>query len=133
MKWNDNLATGVEEIDSQNKELFKDIDKAIIEIIKTKNEIAKGSPLQELEDCFKKHFENQENLMRLSKYPNYVQHNYLHKKFLKDLNNYSDIMYMDSANANVNQVRIFVTQWLVKHIAMNDKNFGKYYKEHKDD
>lgn len=133
MKWNDNLATGVEEIDSQNKELFEDIEKAIIEIIKTKNEIAKGSPLEELEKCFKAHFDKQENLMRLSKYPNYVQHNYLHKKFLKDLENYSDIMYMDSANANVNQVRIFVTQWLVKHIAINDKDFGKYYNEHKED
>lgn len=133
MQWTENLATGVEEIDSQNKELFMDIEKAMIEIIKNKNEIAKGSPLAELESCFKKHFDKQENLMRLSKYPNYVQHNFLHQKFLKDLANYADVMYMDSANANVNQVRIFVTQWLVKHIAMYDKNFGKYYNEHKDD
>lgn len=130
MQWTENLSTGVDEIDEQHKRLFKSVDNAIISIIKTKNEIYRNEPLAELRKSFEDHFGEQEELMRKIKFTGFVQHQFEHQRFLKELDHYNDILYMDSVNANINQIRIFVMQWLVKHIAMQDKDFGRFYLQH---
>lgn len=132
MEWDISLETGVEKIDEQHKSLF---DK-IIQIQEAgKNGTAADellSTLLFLKRYTYEHFKDEEQLQIECNYPKYDAHKALHEAFIKKV----DDMFVKCEENGVNLMTILETNkmvfdWLVTHITNVDKEFSKYYLEHK--
>jgi hemerythrin-like metal-binding protein len=84
IEWNDNLATGVSEIDAQHKELFKRINVLFEACSKRKGRAEVGNLLKFLEEYVVVHFGTEEKYMTMFNYPEYSSHKEEHTNFVND-------------------------------------------------
>jgi hemerythrin len=128
IEWRDNLATGIEEIDLQHKELFSRID-SLMEACNRgqgKEEVLKT--LLFLDDYIKSHFAAEENLQKRSDYPGYLAHRDLHRRFVRQVDELERQFKNDGATIGlVIQTNRTMTEWLIQHISKVDKEFGAYF------
>ncbi len=133
MEWNDKLATGIDTIDSQHRELFIRINKLVqaIKEHRCKDEI--DGVIKFLEDYAKIHFAEEERYMQDTKYAGYGEQIAEHKKYLaalKDLKEQAALPRVHGSSydlsATTNQV---VVDWIVDHIIKVDMKFGEYLKK----
>ncbi len=127
MQWNDKLATNIELMDSQHKEIIRRINDVLLAGNgKHKPEQLKLA-LKLLGDYCATHFSQEENLQLRSKYPKYAEHKKLHTDFLKKV-----AEFQDSAETSQDMVQIAasiekeVSYWLVYHINGVDKVVARY-------
>lgn len=125
MLWNDNYATGIAKIDEQHKELFRQID--ILMDRKQADRIP--STLEFLGNYVVRHFNDEQVMHTISKYPKAEGHKKLHAAFMQQ---YRDMkrQYEESGDKlliimKINKVCI---DWLKEHIMGQDKDFAIYYK-----
>ncbi len=131
MEWNDSLATGVELIDTEHKELIRRINDVIEASRERKGKDVVESTLRFLGEFIIKHFSDEENIQRQSGYPQYPQHKMLHEQFIADYNELVRKFKEEGSSLNVVlSTNRIVVDWLIKHIHAVDKQFAKYYREH---
>ncbi|MCC8189262.1 MAG: bacteriohemerythrin [Planctomycetes bacterium] len=125
MLWNSALETGIQKVDDQHKELFRQID--ILLDNKNKERIAKT--LDFLGKYVVLHFSTEETMQAASEFPQAAEHKELHRKFVAtfkelrqeyDATGYNLVILMKVNNA--------VITWLREHIMGADKEFADYYK-----
>lgn len=129
MEWTKALSVGHSKIDLQHKELIDNIEK--IKELDPNNINPKeiDKLLNFIKDYTRKHFSEEEELLKKWNYPDLERHHTLHETFKKEINdsiinlrakNYSKI-YMSS-------IKIKLGSWLVSHIMNEDKKYMKYIK-----
>jgi len=129
-KWTNSLETGNENIDSQHKEIFYNINKFI-------NAVYEGEGEQELEKIaaylYKytlQHFEDEENLFLKYNYPEYEEHKEIHGKFKgKVIDIVSDIIHQNKTEEIVQKLTDVLSTWLTNHIKLEDFKFVEYLKK----
>lgn len=127
ISWRDDLATGIEDIDLQHKELFSRID-SLMEACNRgqgKEEVLKT--LLFLDDYIKSHFAAEENLQKRSDYPGYLVHRDLHHRFVRQVDELERQFKNEGATIGlVIQTNRTITEWLIQHISKVDKEFAAY-------
>jgi len=129
IEWTQALATGVDEIDEQHKEIFKRIN-ALLEACRHgrgKSEV--GNVMKFLEDYIAEHFNAEERQMSAHQYPGLSAHKAEHLSFIK---NYIDLKRQFEAQGPgvhiVVMVNHLVVNWLQDHIKKVDTAFGAFLK-----
>ncbi|MSN24914.1 MAG: bacteriohemerythrin [Geobacter sp.] len=127
IQWRDSLAIGVKSIDDQHKELLARFDKLL-------NACESGKGIEELkrlllflEDYVQTHFNDEEALQKLHRYPGYAEHREQHVYFvskIKDLRAETD---KDGFSLhNVIETNNLLLKWLLNHISKVDTKLGAF-------
>jgi hemerythrin len=122
MKWSDELATGVVEIDKQHQTLFtwfNELESAAAE----ERLMATTYALNRLTQYTISHFVDEEKLMAECKYPQLAEHKAEHDAFraqLRDLQLRAE--EIDISDATVG----FLRDWLVRHIMTVDMDYAPW-------
>ncbi len=125
--WSEDLATGVETIDDQHKEIFRRADRlsAACSEGKGKEEVLKL--VEFLEDYIKEHFAAEERLQMRNAYPDYASHKALHTQFVAEVARLTTALKEEGATLPlVIMTNKTVTSWLVQHISKIDMEFASY-------
>lgn len=131
IKWSEELATGVTELDNQHKEIISRID-AILTMSSESSE-------EEIEETLKffggymiEHFETEERFMVKYKYPEYDFHKSEHMKFLKEFSLLKRQLKKDhefSLLPIVVGTKSQTADWIIKHIMSEDRPLANFLKK----
>ena len=125
LTWNQALETGIPLIDSQHKELFKQVN-ALLDL-ENKNRFRET--LGFLEKYIAKHFGDEQKLQAESNYPKAAEHKKYHDGFVATFNTLKD-NFEKKGDSAVNNIELnnVAAGWLRNHILVHDKEFAAYYK-----
>ncbi len=130
MEWTQDLATGIQAVDEQHRELFRRINAlvAAIKQARCKDEI--DATIRFLEDYSRTHFADEERAMKESSYSGLAEHQKQHAAYLANL---AEIQQEAAAprvrgvsydlSVTTNQI---VVDWIVDHIMKVDRKFGDF-------
>lgn len=129
MKWDENLATGIAEIDSQHRELIERVNKLLEACTQGKGKEEVGGVIKFLGDYVVTHFGTEERYMAQYAYPEAAAHKRQHDDFVKT---FTDLKSQFEAGGPslqfVTRVNRTVVDWLINHISKSDKALGVYLK-----
>jgi len=129
IKWTDDLAVGITDIDSQHKELFAQINTLSIAMSQGKGKEEIGKIIAFLGDYTIKHFGNEERKMDAKAYPKSAAHKAMHAAFITTfLKLKGDFEKTGATSSLVIDVNVKVVDWLKTHIAETDKQLGAFLK-----
>jgi hemerythrin len=127
IEWTDSIAIGVEEIDSQHKELlqrFNDLLSAC-KSGKARDELA--TLMAFLDDYVVRHFGFEEQLQSAHRYPDYEEHKNEHDDFIQKLCVIKAEISADGLSIHhVIETNNMLLKWLLNHISRSDKALGIY-------
>ncbi len=129
------LATGVNEIDDQHKELFRIINELLYACNQGKGKEEVNKTIQFLDYYIIQHFETEEKAMQKSGYQEYTSHRAQHAQFIKNLSDLKKEIELEGVGVNiVIKTNHLVVDWLVNHIRKTDiqlcANLKKRRSEH---
>jgi len=126
LKWTEELATKINLIDEDHKEIIRRMNDVVVAGEKGDGEIIKRS-LHMLEEFCKTHFSNEENLQLRGRCPNYKNHYRFHTMFLKEVKYFIDEVEKRGPSKDLTDgVHDLIEDWLVDHIKFVDKNLAKH-------
>lgn len=129
LQWSDNLRIGVDEIDSQHKNLFEILNRT--ENLKNDSR-AYNEILSSLESYVVDHFTSEENLMLTSRYPDYEKHRTQHVTFMRDFSGIKIQYQMNPAALEMEKkLNYLLSEWWLRHVSETDRAFGDYLKTRK--
>ena len=129
IKWRESLSIGLEEIDSQHKELLQRFD-----VLLTACEEGKGiqelkKTLDFLDEYVLLHFNDEEVLQRLHAYPDYAEHRKEHETFISRIMRLREEIDKDGvALHHLIETNDLMFKWLISHISKADKALGVFLK-----
>jgi len=123
LSWSAALATGMEEIDEQHRQLIA-IGNRLNEAIRSSSGRASvGSVLEQLIAYTVQHFQFEERLMAASGYPGAAEHARQHRQLEQDV--LAHQARFASGEALSVELMHFIRDWLVKHIMGTDKALAR--------
>lgn len=130
IQWNDNLASGSSEIDSQHKELFERINSLLATFGKGSIDRQEFSKIiQFLTDYVVFHFGNEENYMAKFSYSSTSQHKAQHQQFVRIFGKLKERMMIEGINPELaEETRQLLVDWLINHIKYSDRALGMFLK-----
>ena len=128
MDWYESYSIGIAEIDKQHKELVNTVSKMQKSLKAGSVDKEVGNTLKFLVDYTKRHFADEERLMRDINFPDYENHKIKHGKLVEQI---TDILLGLKKGKPVNGYELidFLTDWLINHIRHEDKKIGKAMQE----
>ncbi|WP_297427473.1 bacteriohemerythrin [Clostridium sp.] len=128
--WDNNLNTGVSNIDNQHKELFNRINLLLSAMKEGKGTHEAIKTLNFLEEYVIRHFNDEEEIQRKNNYPKYnIQHKQ-HEEFKNELKELRKVFETTGISSLfVINVQQKITSWWIKHIGESDKDLGKFLLE----
>lgn len=127
IQWRESLATGVDVIDSQHKELLARFDRLLNACEASRGIEELGELLVFLEEYVHTHFGDEEALQRLHAYPAYEGHHAQHLYFMEQIAALR--AEIDSGGAgyrHVIETNHLLLDWLLNHITKVDAELGRY-------
>ena len=132
LKWRDDFAVGVKEIDDQHKELFNRINSLLEAMTQGKGQQVMDETFKFLQNYTRDHFRNEERLMTQYKYPEIDDHKSKHEAYTKQIKEMqSKVQAQQVSAAFTIEVQRFLTNWWTNHINNVDKKLGKFLQEQK--
>jgi len=127
LNWDNNLATGINSIDNQHKELFDRINLLLVAMKNGKGKNAVIKTLNFLEEYVIKHFDEEEEIQKKNNYPKYnIQHKQ-HEEFKTELKELRKVFEVTGISAIfVINVQQKMSNWWRGHIKDLDKDLGKF-------
>lgn len=123
--WEDKYSVGIKEIDDQHKGLF-DIINDLYEAIKlNKNKEILSDIINKLVKYTEVHFDAEELLMSLYKYPDLEEHKRLHGKFTSKVIEFRDNFNPTTLMTSL-EVMEFLKQWWMHHVLDTDKQYSPF-------
>ena len=126
MKWDSDLAIGIETIDNQHKQIFE-------HLLAIENSIAKRDPwhilhflLSQLAAYMKFHLAVEESLHEITRYPGLEDHRYGHARIIELMGELEDKLQRNPSGENLVG---FFEAWFVRHVLSDDREFAIYIKE----
>ena len=130
IEWNDNLASGSSEIDTQHKELFQRINSLLAVFEKgTAGREDVSRIVQYLTDYVVLHFGNEERYMATYAYSSMSAHKAQHGQFVKNFMKLKDRMLLEGINPQLaEETKELCVDWLINHIKYSDRALGSFLK-----
>ncbi|GHV83030.1 methyl-accepting chemotaxis protein [Spirochaetia bacterium] len=130
-RWVRTLSIGNELIDFQHQELFKRINTLFRAMGNGKNDELKQA-LDFLTEYTIKHFFEEEQIQKQSKYPDFENHHKMHEAFKLTVRNLAhELIMKGSSDELVKRTEQEIAGWLITHITHVDIKLGAYLKEQK--
>ena len=130
IEWNDNLASGSSDIDTQHKELFVRVNSLLAVFDKgtlARDEVSRI--VQYLTDYVVLHFGNEEKYMARYSYSSATAHKAQHEQFVKTFLKQKDRLLMEGTSpALAQEMKDLCVDWLLNHIKYSDRALGMYLK-----
>ncbi|MFA7242049.1 MAG: bacteriohemerythrin [Sulfuricellaceae bacterium] len=128
IKWDKSLSVGVDEIDSDHKELINLFNQLYASCSASEGALAAAEmdTLLRLLDYTKHHFKREEKLMKQEGYPDYEEHRELHDDLLLITLNFQEQLQSSEIHEITDETLEFLRSWIVNHIMECDKAFGSY-------
>lgn len=130
MEWTDSLSVGVEAIDSQHKELIDRVNRFYAAL---KSENGKAETLKVLDFLSRyvvTHFKDEESLQVKYSYPRYAEHRRMHMDFMETVKGVrGDIEKSGVTTASSAMIAMTVSNWLVNHISLQDRDIGRHIRQ----
>lgn len=128
--WSDELATGVDTIDNQHKEIFKRVEKLAAACGEGRGKEEVLRLLLFLEDYIKEHFAAEEKLQIKHAYPAYPDHKAQHARFISEVAKLTSEFKAEGATLSlVIMTNKTLTSWLVQHITKTDMEFAEFLRK----
>ena len=128
--WNESLASGSTEIDSQHKELFNRVNSLLNALERGtagREEVSKI--IQYLTEYVVFHFGTEEQHMAKYTYSSMSAHKAQHQQFVKSFMKLKERMLMEGINAGLTEdTKQLVVDWLLNHIKYSDRALGMFLK-----
>jgi len=124
IKWNDEEATKVNEVDSQHKTIIALIND-LHKLLPSNQKERKSKKLYELLTVLETHFTTEEKLMKEFKFENTFSHIQEHNKMRNKLIKYKNDFNSDQVDLNL-EFLISVKNWFHNHNKINDIKMGKF-------
>lgn len=122
ISWNEDLATGVEIIDLQHKELFARVNDLLSACMNGEGTEHVIRTIEYLQNYVVEHFEMEEEVMRTAQYAGYEQHRALHLAFRAEVEAIARDVFVNGLGAHtVVKVNRTVVDWLNHHIRRVDR------------
>ena len=122
--WDRMYEVGIGSIDSEHRVLFYAYNTFIKAKFKNQSRLSVGYAMSFLEDYLTYHFRNEENLIVRSNYDRYQEHKEGHDRLKKEFE------YLKSQlNQNIeidDSLLILFKDWVLKHVADDDRDIGTY-------
>lgn len=129
IEWRESLSIGVEEIDSQHKQLLSHFDQLLKACEAGKGIEELKRLLGFLDEYVIKHFNNEESIQRLRKYPGYEAHKKEHELFVARLKLLKEEINNEGvALHHVIETNNLLLKWLLHHISTVDVQLGLFLK-----
>ena len=129
IEWTEDLAVGIEEIDSQHQELFRKINELLDACNQGKGKEVVGKIIDFLGSYVVEHFRCEEENMRKYGYPEMGSHQVHHTQFIQSFGELKAKFETDGPGAHIviltNRV---VVAWLNSHIRNVDRQLGAFLK-----
>ncbi|MDI6816180.1 MAG: bacteriohemerythrin [Actinomycetota bacterium] len=126
-QWNDSLATGVDKVDTQHKEIIRMINESHEALSQGKGRVHVEKAIGFLSSYVVDHFKGEEELMAKHDYPARADHVRQHEAFLKDFTRLvSEYNTGGSSSALAINFQQSVVKWLVNHIMKVDKDMAEF-------
>lgn len=130
MTWTSDLATGIEEIDSQHKELFRRINNLLDACSRGRGKGEVGEVLRFLEDYIVSHFAAEERYMQEYLYSGTTSHMKEHREFMNKFFHLKELFETDGPGVHiVISTNHIIVDWLRTHIRKLDKALAVFLKE----
>jgi hemerythrin len=127
IQWQNSFSVGLRLIDEQHRELIRLANKLFSSCMagKTKDRDAFLEIIHEAVEYIGYHFRIEEKIMIKTNYPDFAKHKLEHNDFLRKV--YSNVDEFKSGKIFVPlQFVYFLRNWVLHHIAINDKQLGNY-------
>lgn len=129
IKWTEDLATGIEKIDEQHRELFRRVNELMEACAKGKGKEQVLKTSNFLSEYVVMHFGDEEKIMREKNYPGYEAHKAQHDGFVKRFAEIKEKLGQTGPTVDlVIKMNNFLVDWLFNHIKKTDKALGAYLK-----
>ncbi|MDA8100091.1 MAG: bacteriohemerythrin [Nitrospiraceae bacterium] len=135
MEWTQDMAVGIETIDSQHRELFKRINNLLTAIKEHRCKAEIDGTIKFLDEYALFHFTEEEQRMEKAGYDGLADHKVHHATYMKNISDLKaeaalprvqGMSYELSVTANQ-----IIVDWIVDHIMKIDKKFGEFVKDRK--
>ena len=121
MEWKDEYSMGIEEIDTQHRELISLFNRIVTNANAGARWDAVHYQVMDLRRFAEFHFEFEEALMRMYGYKDLDEHAQTHRAFFARLN---EIEYLANKDYVQKEMLRFLSDWLMKHILVADKSYA---------
>ena len=128
IEWQENYSVGIQEFDEQHKSL--------IDIINTLHDSQKQNRewqtlaviLRSLMAYAANHFAVEEKLMVQYGYPDFDRHRLAHNEFVRTITNFQED-FQEARAVLPDELMHFLSEWLVGHILVVDKQYSLFFNE----
>jgi hemerythrin len=129
IKWTKDLSSGIEEIDSQHKELIKRVNAFLFATRKGRGKEEISNLIIFLKEYSQKHFPKEEKYMLNMEYPDYPIHKHEHTMFINDLSDIEKEFITHGVSSYfLIQVQKRLCNWVGDHLCKVDKKMADYFK-----
>ncbi|MBO5561856.1 MAG: hypothetical protein J6A07_09410 [Firmicutes bacterium] len=125
MEWNKSLSVGVPEFDKMLPAVLENVNAHVRMLSASRTAGDYKKHIDAIKSEFIELFTYQESLMVMQKYSQYYQHKHHHEVFLQTIDSIYDQITADYFGTTYAQVDNMITNWLMQHIFMYDKMWGK--------
>lgn len=126
--WDRSLETGNDLVDSQHKTLYGQIGDLHDAIVEDQPRETQESILLELVEYAGRHFKDEEALMLRVGYPGLGDQKKMHSDFAAEAQRLMD-EHTASDTAIPIALAVFLREWLLKHIRVEDRQIGEFIRE----
>jgi len=126
IKWNRDLAVGIEDIDEDHQKLIKQLNNLLAACFAGQGPVVLGKTLCEMQKYTREHFANEEDIMHKAGYPGLQEHRELHAELISELDDLIEAFEVGASHDLSNKTMQFLEDWLLHHILIEDKKIGRY-------
>jgi hemerythrin len=127
LRWSEQLEVGVEKFDNQHKKLVDLLNEFYAAMQEKKDKEILIKIVRSLIDYTIVHFQDEEKVLIINKYPDYAAHKREHENLKMEVNSFmkkyrkNDMTSSDLLN--------FLKDWIVNHLQVSDKKYKPYIKK----
>ena len=128
LEWGTAFEIGIESIDDEHKAIIENYGK-LYELMRSgKGHSFYNELLDFLTDYIEVHFENEEKFQREIGYDQYEAHKAKHDFFKEKIGDFIRASDQSVSNADLIKLNLFVKDWLIRHIYLEDKKIADFIK-----
>lgn len=128
IEWDQELSLGVEEIDTQHRELIDLTNQVIQALGKEDFHTVITDAVGKLRTYTVHHFNSEEGLMREVQYPKRGEHMQEHARFKAEVKDLQREIY-EKRIPEAKDFRQFMADWLLNHILTHDRELARFLRE----
>ena len=129
LKWNDAFKTGIDDIDNDHQKIIENYEK-LYQLMKTgQGHAFYDELLIFLSEYIDSHFENEEQFQREIGYDLYDDHKKKHDFFKEKIMTFINKKQDSVSNSDLIKLNLFVKEWLIQHIYIEDMKIGAFYRK----